>query len=371
MTIPVLIIGAGLAGLYAGYLLHQRNIKFKILEADTRLGGRILSEPNSNWADDSLGHDMGPTWFWPHQLEMLALMRELNLDYFQQYVTGDALFEADSRAPIERFSPSYMESFRVTGGMHRIIDRLATLIPQDSIETGCAVKSMVSENGVWQVCSQKVHPHQSDPVYCASQLIIATPPRVIIDKIELADVGLNTLKKELLNLPTWMAAQAKFVATYDKAFWRDQGLSGQAFSRLGPMVEIHDSSSDLDASFALFGFIGVSAIQRQAMTVEALKQACLAQLVRIFGEQALHIEQCYLTDWAANPLIASPADLSEQPKHPQIDLTPYREMLIKAGIYFAGSEVAVRDAGYLQGALIAAADAVQALSREHSSVRQL
>lgn len=38
---PVLIIGAGPAGLSAGYLLHQRGIEFQILEAAPTHGGRI------------------------------------------------------------------------------------------------------------------------------------------------------------------------------------------------------------------------------------------------------------------------------------------------------------------------------------------
>ncbi|MGA1544690.1 MAG: flavin monoamine oxidase family protein [Saprospiraceae bacterium] len=37
----VLIIGAGAAGLHAGYLLQSKNIDFEILEADVRYGGRL------------------------------------------------------------------------------------------------------------------------------------------------------------------------------------------------------------------------------------------------------------------------------------------------------------------------------------------
>ena len=37
----VLIIGAGAAGIYAGYLLNKLNIDFKILEASSIHGGRV------------------------------------------------------------------------------------------------------------------------------------------------------------------------------------------------------------------------------------------------------------------------------------------------------------------------------------------
>ncbi|WP_227008422.1 NAD(P)-binding protein [Pseudoalteromonas luteoviolacea] len=37
---PVIIIGAGVAGLVSGYLLKQQGVSFKILEASSNYGGR-------------------------------------------------------------------------------------------------------------------------------------------------------------------------------------------------------------------------------------------------------------------------------------------------------------------------------------------
>ncbi len=44
----VLIVGAGIAGLYAAYRLLQANIPFKVLEADDHAGGRIKSRREKN-----------------------------------------------------------------------------------------------------------------------------------------------------------------------------------------------------------------------------------------------------------------------------------------------------------------------------------
>jgi monoamine oxidase len=358
VTTPVVVIGGGLAGLYTGYLLQQQNIEFKIVEASSRLGGRILSQSHASAVDNGLNVDLGPSWFWPHQSEMMALMQHLQVDYFAQYNQGEALFEADAQSPVERFQPSYMESFRVTGGMVRLIEKLAAKLPDEVFELGYKVKQIEKVDGIWQINSDD----PSKLIYRANNLIIATPPRVIIDKLNLPDETLQALGNKLAMVPTWMAAQAKFVATYKQAFWREQGLSGQAFSRQGPMVEIHDSSAAENDGFALFGFIGVAASHRMQISHGDLKQACLKQLEKIFGEHALTVEESYLTDWATNDLIASPADLNEQPNHPQIDLCPYRQALIDSGLYFAASEVASRDAGYLQGAIIAATNAVGAIA---------
>lgn len=358
MATPVLIIGAGLAGLCAGYLLQQRDIAFKLVEASSRLGGRILCQPHSLRTNHDYRVDLGPAWFWPHQREMIDLMQTLSVPFFEQYHQGEALFEAEEHTALERFAPSSTESFRVRGGMILLIEALAKKLGNDSIELDYEVKQIEQEGGQWLVeCADL-----SKPAYQAAKVIIATPPRVIIDRLKLPDNALQPLKNELYKLPTWMAAQAKFVATYREAFWREEGLSGQAFSRQGPMVEIHDSSATEDDGFALFGFIGVPASHRQKVSTDELKRACLSQLVRIFGEQAMQVEETYLTDWATNALIASQADIDEQPNHPLIDLTPYQQNLNENGLYFGGSEVASRDAGYLQGAIVAATAAVEALN---------
>lgn len=356
MIIPVVIVGGGLAGLYAGFLLQRQNIEFKIVEAGPQPGGRIFSLPHSSGSDIDLQVDLGPSWFWPHQTEMLNLMQSLQVDYFQQYHQGEALFQADASTPIERFMPSYMESFRVTGGMLRLVESLVDKLPEQALELNYRVSEIKQVDNGWQLTDED----SCNPDYLASKVLIATPPRVIVDRIEFPN-ELQSLKAALSRLPTWMAAQAKFVATYETPFWREQGLSGQAFSRLGPMVEIHDSSATDNSGFAIFGFIGVPAGSRRQVAADELKQACLAQLGQIFGEPALNCEESYLVDWAENDLVASPADLAEQPNHPQIDLSSYRQALLDAGLYFAGSEVASRDAGYLQGAIIAASEAVAAM----------
>ena len=39
-----------------------------------------------------------------------------------------------------------------------------------------------------------------------------------------------------------MVGQAKALALYDRPVWRETGLSGSAFSRVGPLGELHDAS---------------------------------------------------------------------------------------------------------------------------------
>jgi monoamine oxidase len=90
---PIVIIGGGIAGLYAARRLRQRQVPLVLLEARDRLGGRVLSvDAMGAPADD--GFDLGPSWFWPRtQLRLAALADELGLSSFAQYSDGDVLFE--------------------------------------------------------------------------------------------------------------------------------------------------------------------------------------------------------------------------------------------------------------------------------------
>lgn len=86
--------------------------------------------------------------------------------------------------------------------------------------------------------------------------------------------------------PTWIGAQSRFVAVYVTPFWRQACLSGQAFSRVGPMVEVHDASATADAGYAPFGFVGVPVSMPRQHSPDALKSTCLAQLTAIVGSAA-------------------------------------------------------------------------------------
>ncbi|MCK5098663.1 MAG: NAD(P)/FAD-dependent oxidoreductase, partial [Desulfobacteraceae bacterium] len=58
--VDTLIIGGGLSGIYAAWLLSQRNKPFVLLEARPHTGGRILSKEHQGFF-----FDLGPSWYWP------------------------------------------------------------------------------------------------------------------------------------------------------------------------------------------------------------------------------------------------------------------------------------------------------------------
>lgn len=345
------IIGAGLSGLYAAYLLHKQNIPTVVLEASSRVGGRIRGHE----VTDHASVELGPSWFWPHQHHMRSLCQQFDISTFNQYIDGEALYQIDTQQPVQRFyGTGGMISFRVAGGLTRLIRAIVNTLPHDTVKLNSAVTTLERRDHQWHIETTK-------GVFKANKLIVATPPRIALEQFSLGNHLPESLTQSLRATPTWMAAQAKFVATYSLPFWRKQGLSGDAFSRVGPMVEIHDASVFEASHYALFGFIGLSVQQRQTLGEARLRQACINQLVTLFGHDANAFRAAHIADWSQSEFTCTQSDIDSVPAHPHCDLSPYYDDLGHINLSLAGTEVAESEAGYLEGAIIAAKRAVEHL----------
>jgi monoamine oxidase len=335
-----LVIGGGISGCVMARHLTKQKLNFKLIEAADRLGGRIQTTDQ--------GLDLGPTWFWPEQHSVKALLAELNIDSFEQYTQGDYVYQAGPNSPVKR-EPSQqgMVSNRVTGGMGAVINALENSIPREHISLNSCVSKITKLNTIWQVQLKN-----GDQLTC-NHLWLAMPPRKVAP-LFLADDNCalsNLLVSHLQAQQTWMSAQAKFVAVYDNAFWRDEGLSGQGFSRVGPMVEINDASGTNKSPAALFGFIGVPAISRQTIDEQTMIDACVTQLGKLFGPAALSPISTHYVDWADNALICSAADVSEPSQHAHFNQNIFAAELKDLNLGLIGSEFSLTEPGYIAGAI--------------------
>ncbi len=121
----VAIVGGGLSGLTAAWLLAQQGIDdVVLLESRSGLGGRILSVDAHGAAVDATvpaidRFDLGPTWFWPApQPQLDHFVAELGLARFPQFDEGDVLVErTPHQAPLRvQGYPSAPASMRWQGG---------------------------------------------------------------------------------------------------------------------------------------------------------------------------------------------------------------------------------------------------------------
>ena len=356
MQTTVAILGGGLAGLYSARLLHTADIGFQLLEARNRLGGRILSADEAGRASED-GFDLGPSWFWPAmQPAMAALVEELGLAAFAQNIQGDIIFERMSRETPQRYRGLEQEpqSMRLVGGTATLVRALAADLPKERLQLGSKTTCVtLGETGVTLTTSRA---DGSEDSLTARQVIAALPPRLLEASVLFRPAIEPATARRWHETPTWMAPHAKFFALYDRPFWREAGLSGTAQSMVGPLAEIHDATT-ASGSAALFGFLGVGADQRTSLGEEALAHACINQLARLFGVEALTPRATIFKDWAADPLTATNDDRSAG-GHPLPYGGPWVTGAWQKRLSLAGSETSATEPGYLAGAAAAAQRAV-------------
>ncbi len=337
----ILIVGGGLAGVSLADALHRAGRDFVLVEARDRLGGRIKAAQV-----DGRAFDLGPAWFWDGQPRIAALIERFGLTQFDQFSRGDLVFE-DERGQVQqgRGHAAMQGSFRLDGGLSALTDALFGALPDGRVKMGQAVQSVALDGD--GVTAQT----KAGDEFTANQLVFALPPRVAgLIAFEPA-LPVNVMQS-MGDVPTWMAGQAKAVAVYDTPFWRGEGLSGDAMSRHGPMVEIHDASPMDGLSGALFGFIGVPVAARSDEA--GLRQHVLAQLGRLFGERGARPKALFIKDWAFDAFTSTKADHEPMYAHPQYGMPKALKDLWGGRIVFGGTEVAREFGGYLEGALEAA-----------------
>lgn len=366
--VAVAIIGGGLSGLYAAYLLEQKGIDYILLEARETLGGRILAARSLEaktvttiTTNHSDSFDLGPSWFWPaYQQQLARLVDDLHLKSFAQFDQGDMMIEHSASRPPNR-SPGYQSSppsMRLVGGMSALIEALYSRLNSSHIRTGQIVRS-IHYTGNHVEISSKDSSGQITTLQ-AQHVLLALPPRLAVTSIDFQPALPAELAGQWRQTATWMAPHAKYFAVYDTPFWREQGLSGEGRSAIGPLVEIHDASVE-DGRGALFGFIGIPAAARQSVSTEVLKEYCRAQLARLFGAQADSPTAEYLKDWAQDPFTATPVDANSDGQHASAPMAKATAGVWADCLTGIGSEWSRQFPGYMAGAVEAAGFGVSGL----------
>src|SRR5690625_613926 len=354
MEEPIIVVGAGLSGLYAASILHKRGIECTVLESRARIGGRVLSEAVDERPD--LGKfDLGPTWFWPqHEPIITNLIQKLHLETFDQYTDGAILLEQSQNTRAHRHLLPHGaadRSVRLVGGIESLTDKLANTLPHGTVKKNTRVVEIhMNEEEALTVEASSISGDKK--IYRARAVILALPPRIVAENITFTPALSQGLIERLHHKPTWMAGQGKVIAVYDHPFWSEDGLSGQAMSWAGPTQEIHDASTQTCGG-ALFGFFGIDAKIRQELGREKLLEMVIEQLTRLFGTSANRLITLLYKDWFQDPATAVEDDLIPLTSFPNYG-PPTNAEIWKGKIVFAGTETSHHFGGHLEGALYSA-----------------
>lgn len=147
-----------------------------------------------------------------------------------------------------------------------------------------------------------------------------------------------------------MGATVKVLALYERAFWREKGLSGEAVFTRGPVSVVFDNTSDDGATPCLLAFVVGDPARRWSQTPEAARRASvLDAFTAAFGPEARRPVEFVEQDWSAEPWTRGCPTASVGP-----GVLRGAGGLLRAAVgavHWAGTETADEWTGYLEGAI--------------------
>ena len=343
----VIIIGAGISGLVAGYDLTVAGYDVTILESRDRIGGRVLTirSPFSN------EHyvEGGAARIKPSHDLTIAYANHFNLTLDPFYATnGDYVdFSSGSRTIIDNttyLNTSYGSTLRknylkIRGGSDKLTNAFANSSElSNKIYLNSAVTS-VAQNSDNVIVNTGGNQFQADKVLC-------TVPLTVLNKINFTPT-LSSNKQTAMNGGFRYAPATRIYIQFKNRFWENESLNGWGNTDLPE--EIWQPSWDMSGNTGiLMSYLRWSAAENMdTLNDNERNNAVLNRWENIFAGSINNFDSGISKSWALDEWSkgawASPTTTQNENLNDSIAQSEGR-------IHFAGDH-ASNDRGWMQGAL--------------------
>jgi monoamine oxidase len=234
---------------------------------------------------------------------------------------------------------------RVVGGTQLISIRLAERLGE-SVVLNAPVASIDWSDATGTATGGATVTTRDGRSYAAKKVVLAIPQH-LISKIAMTPELPAGRRALVEGMP--MGSVIKINVVYDAAFWKEQGLSGQANSDVRALNTVYDNTPHGGSPAVLLGFLeGKHAKAAALLSPDARRKLVLDDLAAYFGPQAYDAVDYLEQDWSAEEWSGGCYGAFATPG----TLTRYGSALraVVGPIHFAGTETATRWAGYIDGA---------------------
>ena len=355
-TGKVIVIGAGTAGLFSGYLLNKNNIDFQILEASSVYGGRVKGI--EGFADFPI--DLGAEWIHddPSILAMLVNDKQVEVDVDIINYSPETLYIWRNEVLRKRnfFANFYGEyKFKNTTWFDYLDSYIAP-----SVRDQILYNQVVNE--IDYSTDKVIVKTQDDSLYEADKVILTVP--------------LTVLKKRMINFMPSLPSEKitalgevdmpdgiKIFLEFSERFYPDmlgfESIWNLAGGSSGEKI-YYDAAFRKDSDRNVLGLFTVgepASIYTQKSSEEELMDFVMNELDTIFeGKPSRFYQQHIVQNWSKEPFI--------QGSYSHYDNESTKEILtepIDNKIFFAGEAHAPRDDATVHGAGKSAYVAVEKL----------
>lgn len=192
--------------------------------------------------------------------------------------------------------------------------------------------------------------HGPSSSWRARRVVVAVPPALAG---RIAYTPELPPERDQLTQRVFMGAATKCIATYDRPFWRDQGLSGEGVLTEGPVSATFDDTTHDGRVPALLGFVvGRAARDHGALPADERRRAVIASFAACFGSAAASPREYVEHDWTREPFTRGCPVGIMGPGTMTLGGNALRTPIGR--VHFAGTETASECTGYMEGALVSA-----------------
>ena len=347
----VLIIGAGLTGLTLAYLLKDLNIKTTIIEANNRIGGRIITRRNTNEAPV----DLGATWLVPQQTNVLNLLKALNIEVFEQYYGKTAIYQPNPTKQPQLVSlPNHDSvSYRITNGTQTLIETLKNQLDHTTIQTNTNAVSI-------QLKAENLEVQTNKQTFYSKYVVSTLPPALFNQNISITPKLPSVITDVLTKTHTWMHNSIRVGFTYKTPFWKHPQSSGTIYANSGSLQEFYDHSNAKQSLYALSGFMSANMAD---LDQAKRKQLALEQLTSYYGDIALEYlsyEECIWKNQKHTTHTTDNVVMPQQNNGHPLYKTPY----LNKKLFIAGAETSPLFSGKMEAAVTSAMHVFNSLKAE-------
>ena len=350
----IVIIGAGISGLVAGYELSIAGYDVTILEARDRIGGRVLTirSPFSN------NHyvEGGAARIKPSHDLTIAYANHFNLPLDPFYATNGNYvdFSGGNRSIIDNstyLNTSYGSTLRknylkIRGGSDQLTNAFASSSElSNKIFLGNAVSS-ITQNSEKVIVNAGGTQFEADKVLC-------TVPLTVLNKINFSP-ALSTEKQSAMNGGFRYAPATRIYIQFKNRFWENESLNGWGNTDLPE--EIWQPSWDMSGNTGiLMSYLRWSAAEDMDILNESDRNTAVLNRWENIFEGSINnfdsgVSKSWVLDEWSKGAWASPTTSQNENLNESISQ-------VEGHIHFAG-EHSSNDRGWMQGALFSGLRAV-------------